>query len=284
MMRTEITVPLSRREREVVALLLQGMSNKQIALSLGISERTVEFHLNNVYGKLQVASRVELILKLGQATGGHSAHPVESTVELTGVNVDNGNQPARARAAHSWRNMFSLIRKEVAMTIHISFVELENYLKSQRAVCGLLALLTAGLMTHYVLFSVGLYVWVSYVLLAVLLGAGSLRFGRTLKNATTFSPLVWLGLAALLPVCAMGFDQLYLNTILRYTEPISLTLVDLSASAQWAVSPEGAAYRSTNLSTTSNIVWWITVGYMLVLFALGRMVGKPTNNGNLATA
>jgi DNA-binding NarL/FixJ family response regulator len=36
--------PLSRREWEVAELLLQGKSNKLIALSLGISERTVEFH------------------------------------------------------------------------------------------------------------------------------------------------------------------------------------------------------------------------------------------------
>ena len=36
---------LSRREKEVVTLLLQGKSNKQIALSLGVSERTIEFHL-----------------------------------------------------------------------------------------------------------------------------------------------------------------------------------------------------------------------------------------------
>lgn len=36
---------LSRREKDVVDLLLQGKSNKQIALALGVSERTVEFHL-----------------------------------------------------------------------------------------------------------------------------------------------------------------------------------------------------------------------------------------------
>lgn len=59
---------LSSREQEVVKLLLEGKSNKLIALSLGISERTVEFHLKNIYAKLQVSSRVELILKLGDST------------------------------------------------------------------------------------------------------------------------------------------------------------------------------------------------------------------------
>ena len=39
---------LSKREKDVVGLLLQGKSNKQIALALGLSERTIEFHLNNI--------------------------------------------------------------------------------------------------------------------------------------------------------------------------------------------------------------------------------------------
>ncbi len=58
----------SRREKEVVNLLLEGKSNKLIALSLQISESTVEFHLKNIYGKYQVNSRTELILKLGKST------------------------------------------------------------------------------------------------------------------------------------------------------------------------------------------------------------------------
>ena len=58
---------LSKREWEVARLLLEGKSNKLIALSLGISDRTVEFHLKNIYNKLQVSTRVELILKLGQS-------------------------------------------------------------------------------------------------------------------------------------------------------------------------------------------------------------------------
>jgi DNA-binding CsgD family transcriptional regulator len=61
-------VPFSKREQEVLELVLQGKSNKQIAFSLDISVRTVEFHLKNIYAKFQVSSRVELILKLGYAT------------------------------------------------------------------------------------------------------------------------------------------------------------------------------------------------------------------------
>ncbi len=59
---------LSNREQEVVKLLLEGKSNKLIAASLGISERTVEFHLKNIYNKFQVRSRVELVLQLRDST------------------------------------------------------------------------------------------------------------------------------------------------------------------------------------------------------------------------
>lgn len=54
----------SERERSVIDLLLQGKSNKQIAHSLGVSNRTIEFHLSNIYSKLGVSSRSEAILIL----------------------------------------------------------------------------------------------------------------------------------------------------------------------------------------------------------------------------
>ena len=62
-------IPLSNREQEVVQLVLEGKSNKQIAASLAISVSTVEFHLKNIYAKQQVSSRTELILKMGSGTG-----------------------------------------------------------------------------------------------------------------------------------------------------------------------------------------------------------------------
>ncbi len=51
-------------EKKVIEHLLQGKGNKQIALALGISERTVEFHLNHIYSKLNVSSRGEAIVEL----------------------------------------------------------------------------------------------------------------------------------------------------------------------------------------------------------------------------
>ncbi|MBC8264021.1 MAG: response regulator transcription factor [Anaerolineales bacterium] len=50
---------LTEREREVLALVTAGKSNKEIAQTLSITVRTVEFHVSNVLGKLGLTSRVE---------------------------------------------------------------------------------------------------------------------------------------------------------------------------------------------------------------------------------
>lgn len=52
--------PLTRREREVVEFLFRRLSNKAIADILGVSERTVKFHVGNILDKLQISSRQEL--------------------------------------------------------------------------------------------------------------------------------------------------------------------------------------------------------------------------------
>ncbi len=51
------TVKLTRRQREVVRLLAKGMTNKEIAGQLGITEHTVEAHLRIIYRKLDVPNR-----------------------------------------------------------------------------------------------------------------------------------------------------------------------------------------------------------------------------------
>lgn len=53
--------PLTAREMEVIQLMAQGLANKQIALSLSISEHTVKFHLSSLYAKLGVSSRTEAV-------------------------------------------------------------------------------------------------------------------------------------------------------------------------------------------------------------------------------
>lgn len=61
---TEILTP---RERSVLALLAEGMSNKAIAKRLEISDHTVKFHLNSVLGKLGATSRTEAVTKAVRA-------------------------------------------------------------------------------------------------------------------------------------------------------------------------------------------------------------------------
>jgi DNA-binding NarL/FixJ family response regulator len=60
--------PLSERELEILRLAGKGLTNKAIGVELNISDRTVQGHLANIYGKLQVGSRTEAVtkaLKLG---------------------------------------------------------------------------------------------------------------------------------------------------------------------------------------------------------------------------
>lgn len=96
---------LSKREEEVVTLLLEGKSNKQIAASLYITERTVEFHLNNIYAKHEVSSRVELVLKLGV-----------STVADSGQFSDNGEKPRPPNGVTLLRDALAQIFKELRLT------------------------------------------------------------------------------------------------------------------------------------------------------------------------
>jgi len=52
---------LTRREREVIALVCRSLRNKQIAAMLRISESTVWHHLTSIFGKMQVGDRVSLV-------------------------------------------------------------------------------------------------------------------------------------------------------------------------------------------------------------------------------
>jgi DNA-binding NarL/FixJ family response regulator len=57
---------LTAREREVLGLLAQGSTNKQIALALGLSLKTVQNYVSNILGKLQVADRTQAALRAQQ--------------------------------------------------------------------------------------------------------------------------------------------------------------------------------------------------------------------------
>jgi DNA-binding NarL/FixJ family response regulator len=56
------TIELTVREREVLALLVAGHANKQIARRLGISEKTVKGHLTNLFQRIGVADRTQAAL------------------------------------------------------------------------------------------------------------------------------------------------------------------------------------------------------------------------------
>jgi len=58
---TNATFQLSPRERDVFALLLEGLSDKQIAGHLCISESTAKFHVSAILRKCGVSSRLELV-------------------------------------------------------------------------------------------------------------------------------------------------------------------------------------------------------------------------------
>ena len=53
--------PFSPREHEVLTLAAGGLTNKEIAYRLGISERTVQFHINSIFNKTTTYSRTEAV-------------------------------------------------------------------------------------------------------------------------------------------------------------------------------------------------------------------------------
>lgn len=61
-------VSLTPRELEVLTLLTEGLSNKQVSYQLGISEHTVKFHVSSIYNKLGVSNRAEAV-RLGIQLG-----------------------------------------------------------------------------------------------------------------------------------------------------------------------------------------------------------------------
>ncbi|RUZ85941.1 LuxR C-terminal-related transcriptional regulator, partial [Mesorhizobium sp. M7A.F.Ca.US.006.01.2.1] len=63
---------LTQREAELLRYLTEGMSNRDIALALSVSETTVKWHLKNIFGKLAVSNRVQAVRA---AQGSAGAHP-----------------------------------------------------------------------------------------------------------------------------------------------------------------------------------------------------------------
>jgi len=101
----------SKREKEVIALLLEGKSNKQIALTLGISISTAEFHLGNIYSKLHLSSRSEAILMLSKNHLWESiGEPNSNNLQETPVELDDN-------PSHNKGKLFESIRSFSMKTI-----------------------------------------------------------------------------------------------------------------------------------------------------------------------
>lgn len=84
---------LSRRETEVVVLVLQGLTNKQVADKLCVAEKTVKFHLTNIYKRMKISRRSQIVWTL----------PLGDFVEKFKYNAVAGknNESAGSSSAHS---------------------------------------------------------------------------------------------------------------------------------------------------------------------------------------
>jgi DNA-binding NarL/FixJ family response regulator len=98
--------PLTARQYEVAILIAQGLTNRQIADALVISERTVDTHVQNILGRLELTTRTQvaawLIERLLRAAGAsHLAPPRSSpppTTYRSPMSTLHCGQPTWARA------------------------------------------------------------------------------------------------------------------------------------------------------------------------------------------
>ena len=81
-------VLLSRREQEVVRCVAEGLSNREIAQRLGLTEHTVKNYLFRIFDKLGVSKRVEVVLyaySAGNSLVSDSAIPVPGKTLTAGL-------------------------------------------------------------------------------------------------------------------------------------------------------------------------------------------------------
>jgi two-component system, NarL family, nitrate/nitrite response regulator NarL len=68
---------LTEREREIIALVAEGLTNKQIASRIDVQEKTVKHHMTEVLKKLSVTNRTEAALRWRGIAGAPSSHQVK---------------------------------------------------------------------------------------------------------------------------------------------------------------------------------------------------------------
>lgn len=251
---------LSKREWDVTELVLQGKTNKAIAAALSISERTVEFHLKNVYGKCQVNTRIELLVKLGNTPGKTNIEKlVESTVADAGKNAENGDS---RNPQMGWGIPFtsavSIIGKELNM---------KDLLATKHVLVGTMTAIFTGLLwvalfryfTHMQLEEIR--AWIAPLILVwALIGLALGVFGKRLESslarvslstlfATGLSPIAILPIAGFI-VYPLGKLITWLGLIDRAAIPTDVTTIFMIVTmlAIWLVL--GIIFGSILLSVT----------------------------------
>ncbi len=264
---------LSRREKDVVTLLLQGKSNKQLALALGISERTIEFHLTNVYTKLQVSSRVEAILALGKTTGAFAGKLEETAVDISLQDGHNGKRLAvHVQWVQSWKNIVSTTQKEFAM-LKITVLEyLESFLRKHPLFLAAWLFVAVSALVRYLVIDMGLYLWFSYLVLGVFLGIGSLYFGfslRTIATATGLRPYKLLAWAIGSPLLVALPDVVLRYAIARTRGITSITIAGISNKMMWIAPLNSRPYFYTERMIPNDKLWLYAMLGLVGLFFLG---------------
>ena len=174
------------------------------------------------------------------------------------------------------------------MTIRIILEDLGNSLRSRPMLFSLILFLTVSITVRYTIFNIGLYFWLSYIVLGFLLGIGCIYFGLSWRKIAAekirVHPLTITAITALIPLFVGALDEIFLYTLAKNAGQISVHLVSVSNTATWLVSPEGKSYLSTTRSIFSDDLWLLAMVYMLILFLIGSLSNKWLKRKDLTPA
>ena len=104
---------LSNREAEVAELVSKGLSNKEVANQLFVTEKTVKFHLTNIYKKMSVKSRAQLIVWCLPHLGFVESEPAQPTRQDISAQNANANTINTIPAGHSTVGNVTPIRTDI---------------------------------------------------------------------------------------------------------------------------------------------------------------------------